>query len=229
MALTDQWLRQLYEVERRSVSDIARMYRLKPQSVSRYLQVAGVRGRPAIPAQRQPRKHVYLVPRFSLACLSDTDKGYLAGFIDGEGSVGITSRRTGDGLTPAVCIANTHLPTMNFLSGLFGHVVLRSTVQAKPGTKLLYRLEFKAVADVLHLLEVIYPCLITKRREADVVMRFCRVRLSRLRAGQVRVSLDEWALYQDFVVLKAMLKGSSQPEIVRSSTDAPNIVEGDSA
>jgi len=98
--------------------------------------------------------------------LSETEKAYIAGLIDGEGTIGVHKGK-GACLTPRVQIANTNIPILTWLL-------------EKIGTGYVHRTEYEtAFYDVKPLLTATLPYLKIKKRQAELVMEFVDLRLSR--------------------------------------------------
>ena len=98
--------------------------------------------------------------------LSETEKAYIAGIIDGEGCVGVHKGK-GNSLVPRVQIANTQ---MNLLTWLLERI----------GTGYIHRTEYTSnYYDVKPLLEATLPYLIIKKKQAELVLEFLNLRLSR--------------------------------------------------
>jgi hypothetical protein len=182
-------LRRRYVDDRKTAMEIARELGVSETLVLLYLRRFEI-------APRHGHGGRLATRTLSLEHLPPAERGYLAGFIDGEGYVSIAGRRP-HALNPRVMIANTHLATMNYLASLLG-----------AGTRVLERKRARAyhrqgyiilvdrMADVLHLLETVFPYMVTKRRQADLVMAFCRSRLARHGAREFQLSPEEWTLYE---------------------------------
>ena len=125
------------------------------------------------------------VPTLDLSGLSDTERAYIAGFVDGEGTITVVPVKTQarrKSYYSIFTIVNTHLETMNHLAAMMGCSVM--THKREGGNwKTVYKIVVRSTADVLHVIEVIYPYLITKRRQADLAMKFCRRKLAKYGDG----------------------------------------------
>ena len=134
-------------------------------------------------------------PTLTLGGLREGEKGYLAAFIDGDGSIGLY-RKSGGGVCPAVNMSNTHLGTITHIAGVLGDAAIRSCTRPL-GYRPIYRVDVRSVADVLHLLEVLYPYFITKRHQAEVAMRFCRRKLAQFARGDFAVVPEDWLAHEE--------------------------------
>lgn len=88
---------------------------------------------------------------------------YLAGLIDGEGSIRIRKKQY-----PFVAIYNTHQGLMDWLAQTIGG---RVGVD-KRGREPQYYWTIGAARDVYCLVKAIYPYLIIKKQDADIVINF---------------------------------------------------------
>ena len=112
-------------------------------------------------------------------------RGWLAGMIDGEGSIAI-GRATGRvgylrgiQMRPYVQIANTDRRLIDVSKALMeyvsGHRAFISTVRRQnPNHRLGWAVSSRSNSAVLALLTSVRPCLIGKAEQADVVMAYCR-------------------------------------------------------
>lgn len=102
--------------------------------------------------------------------LTETEKAYIAGIIDGEGTIGFhADKRRNNGLLyqPRVSIANCDRSLLEWVENklCFGHI---------------HRVEFEVNNyDVIPLLKAIRPYLRVKKKQADSMLEFVDLRLSR--------------------------------------------------
>jgi hypothetical protein len=115
-------------------------------------------------------------PRAILA-LNDAELAYIAGIIDGEGHIGMV--KTQDGYDPVVSVANTSKELIDWImnkvptGALTTHQHLR-----KPNWKIGYVYTISSYADIVELLQKVLRYLIVKRRQAELMIEYCKVRLS---------------------------------------------------
>lgn len=136
--------------------------------------------------------------------LPDAERGYLAGFLDGDGTVGLYRRGVAGRFTPSVGFFNTHLPTIDHIARLLGGEGFSRSAAVhctKFGRCTVYRVDIRSVADCLHVLETIYPYLVTKRQQADIVMRYCRRKLVQAAAGDFSVKPEDWVAWTELRAL----------------------------
>lgn len=113
------------------------------------------------------------------------DWAWLGGFIDGEGSIGMSMQRDGRrvGLRPsyraAVQIANTFLPAMHRalqIMAVGGRVVLLAPPTERH--KAHYHINIRSHGAVAITLARIMPYLIIKRQQAEIVLAYCQRRMA---------------------------------------------------
>lgn len=106
---------------------------------------------------------------------SETDKAYMAGFVDGEGHIGIgvLASKTGRGRhTLTVTIVNTHIPTLEKLAEIWdGKVLGFRKRNTKRAWKQIADLRWSTKSAALMLLEI-QPYLITKPEQCRVALDF---------------------------------------------------------
>jgi len=127
---------------------------------------------------------------------------YLAGVIDGEGSITINKASKGL-LRPRIDICSTSKEFLEYLLGIMrkhgidtGYFLQERKVPKNH--KRAYHLIWDTQKNVLKILEKIYPYLFLKRRQAKIVIDFCKSRLSngRKRFGK-KYSEYELKLYYE--------------------------------
>lgn len=121
--------------------------------------------------------------------LTETDYAYLAGIVDGEGTITfsrITTRRNGHiyfNYSPHLSISNTDLEMIMSLRRRFGGGVVRVTPPRnklwKRGNYLYFRRE-----EMLALLPKVIPYLTSKKRKAELMLEYMRTRTESVRQGK---------------------------------------------
>lgn len=91
---------------------------------------------------------------------------YLAGFIDGEGCIGIRSNQLGV-YSVRVAITNTFLPTLQAIQAEFGGKIYP---RRSSRTKQQYALTWSNKEEIFNLLTSISPYVISKKPEIDLVL-----------------------------------------------------------
>lgn len=97
---------------------------------------------------------------------TEAEIGYIAGMIDGEGSILVYQRWV------TVTVANTDRPLMDWLAARGGRIAVRH----KPGNgnhrRQVYSWDVSKKLDVLNLLQQVLPYLIVKRDKAEQAIAF---------------------------------------------------------
>lgn len=127
--------------------------------------------------------------------LSEIELGYIAGILDGEGSIHIC--RSHGYFLPRVGISNTYKPLIAWLKRKIGcdyiHVFKYGyNTHKRP----CYYLSFENRQKITALLKTLLPYLIVKRRHAEIMLEYLSLRQQNLSKGQNRVYTEqELALY----------------------------------
>ena len=131
--------------------------------------------------------------------LSESQKGYLAAFLDGEGGIQLTRSQRPDreyvlALHPTVYFTNTDCTAIQLLRSWLGCGCVTRRREEPPHND-VYALSVTGTRNVLELLKTLRPYLIIKRRQADVLIEYCESRLTHYRAGDRRFNSLELQLY----------------------------------
>lgn len=119
---------------------------------------------------------------------TDEERGYLAGIIDGEGSLRVRYQRqkrpNGSwkrNLMPTVTVTNTNKELIERIIFLTGarNLSTRLTSVGRP----CYDLRIQGTYRVYPLLQATKDLLIVKRRQAELLLEFCELRLNRTEEG----------------------------------------------
>lgn len=133
---------------------------------------------------------------------------YLAGLIDGEGSVMLNGGGYLDGipraLCPSVAIYNNHRGVLEQAQGLMGGHIYAPRIR-EAGRNPSYQLILRSLNPVLLTLRKLRPELIIKQPHADLVIGFCEHRLSLLGSGKDRRYGE---IDFDFVLRMRVLNGN---------------------
>jgi hypothetical protein len=127
-----------------------------------------------------------------ISALTEAEKGWIAGIIDGEGYIGLVENDNGTrSLTPRVDVHSTTKCMQVELQRLVGAGYL-GRKRLREGEKQVFSWSLWAVETVGPFLEVVTPYLIVKRRVAHVVLDYCTRR--RVLRGQSYDARDWRAL-----------------------------------
>ena len=111
-----------------------------------------------------------------MAKLTDLQIGYLAGIIDGEGSMGLYNCQGRTHMKPWCTLNNTDLDMLETIQSWVGGNI--RALKLREGRKLAYELGFGRQVAILELLRLIEPFLISKKPQAQLLMAWCLWRQS---------------------------------------------------
>jgi len=139
---------------------------------------------------------------------SQIELGYITGLIDGEGSISLTWDYKKDNkkrkvfLCPRITIQMTHKETIdkvhkllmrsNFIHSLYE--VSNRSKYYKKHYKNIYRIQMYRAEEIFSLLKIIKPILITKKKQAKLLIEFCE---SRFKRKYLAYTDREWAIYKE--------------------------------
>jgi|SRR3989344_7422246 len=120
-----------------------------------------------------------------LAHLSETDKAWLAGFIDGEGYIGIVrsrkrkTRQSSDTWRyhPWVIVTSTDVKVLEDIQ-LVVSTQKRASLSRTAGQKAAYQIKITKFNDLVQFLEAVLPYLRLKQKQAKLLIEFCKYRES---------------------------------------------------
>jgi hypothetical protein len=109
-----------------------------------------------------------------VVALSPTDRAYIAGFFDGEGSLGLYKKSSG--FAAKLSFTQRKPDTLVWLHGIFGGALV--TVEGHNASKPYYELRFERRGHILSVLRVILPYLRDKKEQADLLVNFITTDMS---------------------------------------------------
>jgi len=128
------------------------------------------------------RKNFNIRKKSCVKYLSDRDKGYIAGLIDGEGTIAIHKacdrRRKNPRYYPMIQISNTNRDLLEFCKLKIGAGgVYLANRNRFPNRKPTYVFHVQAMLNVQDFLNQVIEALILKREQAKIVLEFIEKRL----------------------------------------------------
>jgi LAGLIDADG endonuclease. len=112
--------------------------------------------------------------------LPEWARGWLAGLLDGEGTITAKHHRRKQGVVniqPIIVLNNTSLELLRRIKEILrcGTIQIHSPSYTRkhPNRNVVWRLEIKGSFAVYTILKQVYPYLIVKRRHAEIVMKIC--------------------------------------------------------
>lgn len=106
--------------------------------------------------------------------LSPHQVGYIAGIIDGEGSIGLSKMVDRTHMKPWCCINNTDLEVLEIIQSWVGGNIHPRKI--RQGYKQVYSLDFPSQSAILGLLTMVEPFLLIKKPQAQLMIAWCTLR-----------------------------------------------------
>jgi LAGLIDADG DNA endonuclease family protein len=172
--------------------------------------------------------------RFGECCLTEAEAAYVAGLIDGEGTITLFTSGTEPGrlsraLRTKVSIANTNLLMLERVIEMTGNGAISTTGRRKdPAHKQGYLWRIEA-SQIRRILPQVSPYLVVKQRQAEIVLRVLEIqdgRRDRRERFYSDADIEEMlALYHEVRALNGRGTGESDAvEItVRDAKPMPNL------
>lgn len=183
-------LEQLYLIENKTPYEIGRMSKVSATTTRRWLLHYGI-----------PIKRPYLSN--VKTDLSETEKAYLAGYLDGDGTITIgfsKNKKSKRGINPSkdVSLITKHKDFAQKLQQMIGGSVKSFIYEDSREKKLGYRVAFTNQASALAFLKAIIPYLILKKRQAELMAQYLtnRLRARREKGNYAPISDDSWAMLE---------------------------------
>lgn len=136
-----------------------------------------------------------------LSILPETDRAYIAGFFDGEGTVSMDSRGKNGKIIyirPYLKIECTDKPVIEWFSKIFDRN-LNEWEPSQPNRQNSYSVRVTSLRNVLKILSQLLPYLKIKQRNAQLLIQYCELRLKHLGEhkgwGPPKYSEDEMKLF----------------------------------
>lgn len=145
--------------------------------------------------------------------MNDFQRGFVVGLIDGEGTITLTAqlfkqRRAKHEkvykypaltITPKIIISNTNKDLIERVNTILGGG--RIQMQKRRGRKPRYDVIIYRIEGVLSILKEVEPYLIVKKKQAEIVKRYCELRLGRM-GGKVEQHKSVPYREEEFEMLK---------------------------
>ena len=124
---------------------------------------------------------IYRPSTLNLSALTHADIAYMAGFIDGEGTITINCSRGKKG--PEVYVVNTDFEIITWFEEVFG---TNKYHKSKPirGRKQTFAVGLSSLKDTYMFLQLIYPHLRVKREQARILLEYCKIRLKKTKKNK---------------------------------------------
>ena len=129
--------------------------------------------------------------------LTEAQKGYLAGILDGEGCLSIRHQKEQRSFYATLQVANTDLKMIIYIFDITGIGRVHFCKRNQPNRKDAYKWFVTVSKDIYDILDAIYPYLITKRSRADILYRLREIKKTPLiRKG---VNRGNWIASDDVI------------------------------
>jgi len=123
-------------------------------------------------------------------------KIWLAGFIDGDGSIYLTKH--GTRLDPVLCLTNTKEEVRAILQELYPfRAWQRRRRKEEIHQKDSWQWYITKQTDLIKILKDLIPYLQLKRKQAELLLKYCLIRQEKLKGPNRnrRIGKEEWAIY----------------------------------
>lgn len=171
-------------------------------------------GRAQILGLRRWQQMTEAAGRIALGEASEAEIGWLAGFLDGEGTMGLSAvRRPQNGrlnYAPHVTIVNTSHAAIEKTRDLMGGRVAR----VHDG---VWSVRINGIGHIERLLTVLMPHLVVKTTRAEILMEYARLRHSR--PGRAFYGDEEHALFDEFYFGRGRASATRMPRKLRTYAD----------
>ena len=115
------------------------------------------------------------------------DKAWLAGFVDGEGYIGINRQRkktTRENYAsflyhPYLIISSTDKKIISNIKNITGCGWAITNKRSEPGYKDSYQYKLTKFNDLLHILEQLHPLLKIKFKQCDLLIKYINIRIEK--------------------------------------------------
>jgi len=124
--------------------------------------------------------------------ITESKWAYLAGILDGEGTIHLNLRsdRGTNSFRWRVNITNTNLELLNWVSERFGGNIYRAKGNdSNPNHRMSYHLNWDAVECVLEVLNGVLPFLIVKKKLAETLVNFLTLPRDEIELRQVALEV----------------------------------------
>jgi hypothetical protein len=149
--LSDDTLRRLYWQEKLSSLSIAERLGISHSTVLRCMKKYSI--------PRRSYGKSFKPPKIPIGKLKSTELAYLAGIIDGEGSMRLGQKGV------HIEIGNSNKKLVDYLSGLLNSEPKIANTSGSKAKKVFYKVNIHRTIDVVNLLKALMPYLIVKQEK----------------------------------------------------------------
>jgi hypothetical protein len=118
--------------------------------------------------------------------LKETDKAYIAGYFDGEGTFSIgrqTDTRSPNGFTlqPYCSVASTSPIVIELLDKQIEGTHRRFTMRGRNNSKDIFQIQISGTEKIINFIKIVSPYLHLKKIVADKLLIYCQSRLGKMK------------------------------------------------
>lgn len=113
---------------------------------------------------------------FDFSNLTKENLAYIAGFLDGEGVLGLYFAKNIGRYYPILEVCNTNKEIIEFIHGLIGGGLYLEKRPDRPYCKPYHKITIKGTRHIYMILRRLFPYLIAKRKNALLLMEYCERR-----------------------------------------------------
>lgn len=102
--------------------------------------------------------------------MTETEKAYLAGIIDGEGTITLTKQHKNQTPSPQVSISNNNLGLLEYIKNITNCGIICAKKKYKPHHQQSWHWQTRSVTDSLFILKEVQSFLLVKKTQADLIL-----------------------------------------------------------
>jgi len=141
-----------------------------------------------------------------LNILSIEDCAYIAGIFDGEGTAQIQTHkgkcRLGYNISPRIQIPNNNKDLIDWIHNKLPEFTLWTRSPRKITHAISYVLVISRVNDIIEFINQILPYLIVKRKQCELILQYCYMRLEKRKINnKAPLGDDEIEMYKKMKIL----------------------------
>ena len=103
--------------------------------------------------------------------MTETEKAYLAGIIDGEGSIALTKKHKGKMPSPQLNVSNNNLELLEYIQNITNCGYIREKKRSKPHHNQSYHWQIQSVGHILRILDDVKGYLRVKKPQASLILK----------------------------------------------------------
>ena len=146
--------------------------------------------------------------------MTEIEKAYFAGIIDGEGTITLTRKHNNQMPSPLLSVSNNNLELLEYIQGITNCGKIRAKKKAKPHHNQSWQWQTNSVNNILRVLEEIKAFLRVKKPQANLILRhYKEVTPRNGRYSPEMLDMKNWLVK----AVQDMNKGKSMSPIIRQA------------